>query len=144
MGLKSKCITRDLKWGVSVPVEGYSKKVFYVWYDAPIGYISITANLLGDGYKNWWQSKDVKLYQFMGKDNVPFHTVIFPSCLMSTKQDWTLLHHISTTEYLNYENGKFSKRKGTGVFGNHPPETGIPSEVWRYYLLVNRPEKSDS
>ena len=80
----------------------------------------------------------------MGKDNVPFHTVIFPSSLLASKQDWTLLHHISTTEYLNYEGGKFSKRKGTGVFGDAAESTGIPSEVWRYYLLVNRPEKSDS
>ena len=140
MGLKNKCITRDLKWGVSVPVEGYEKKVFYVWFDAPIGYISITANLLQDDYQKWWKNpKNVSLYQFMGKDNVPFHTVIFPSSLLATGQDWTMLHHISTTEYLNYESGKFSKRNGTGVFGDSASETGIPSEVWRYYLLYNRP-----
>ena len=80
----------------------------------------------------------------MGKDNVPFHTVIFPSSLLASGQNWTLLHHISTTEYLNYESGKFSKRNGTGVFGDSAASTGIPSEVWRYYLLHNRPEKSDS
>ena len=80
----------------------------------------------------------------MGKDNVPFHTVIFPSSLLADGQDWTMLHHISTTEYLNYETGKFSKRNGTGVFGDSASKTGIPSEVWRYYLLYNRPEKSDS
>lgn len=110
MGLKPKCITRDLKWGVSVPVEGFEKKVFYVWFDAPIGYISITANYLQEQYKEWWQNPSkVKLYQFMGKDNIPFHTVIFPSSLIASKQGWTLLHHVSTTEYLNYESGKFSK-----------------------------------
>jgi len=93
--------------------------VFYVWFDAPIGYISITANLLQEKYKSWWMNERVKLFQFMGKDNVPFHTVIFPSSLIASKQNWTLLHHISTTEYLNYENGKFSKRNGTGVFGTN-------------------------
>lgn len=111
-----------------------------MWYDAPIGYPSITANLLGEDYAKWWKNPEqVKLYQFMGKDNVPFHTVIFPCTLIGSKQKWTLLHHISTTEYLNYESGKFSKRNGTGVFGDSASETGIPSEVWRYYLLVNRP-----
>ena len=122
MGLKNKCITRDLKWGVPVPIEQFKNKVFYVWFDAPIGYISITAEFLQENYKKWWQNKNVKLYQFMGKDNVPFHTVIFPSSLIATKQDWTLLHHISTTEYLNYEGGKFSKTHGTGVFGNNAIE----------------------
>lgn len=140
MGLKPKCITRNLKWGVPVPVEGFEKKVFYVWFDAPIGYISITANYLQEQYKLWWQNpENVKLYQFMGKDNIPFHTVIFPSSLIGSKQGWTLLHHISTTEYLNYEDGKFSKSEGTGVFGDNAQVTGIPPEVWRYYLLINRP-----
>jgi methionyl-tRNA synthetase len=72
-------------------------KVFYVWYDAPIGYPSITANYTPD-WERWWKNPDeVKLYQFMGKDNVPFHTVIFPSCLLGTDDKWTLLHHLSTT-----------------------------------------------
>jgi methionyl-tRNA synthetase len=144
-GLKPVCITRDLKWGVPVPVEGFEKKVFYVWIDAPIGYISITANYLQEQYKQWWcNPKNVKLYQFMGKDNIPFHTVIFPSTLISSQLDWTLLHHVSTTEYLNYEGGKFSKSEGTGVFGDDAQDIGIPSEVWRYYLLINRPECSDT
>jgi methionyl-tRNA synthetase len=103
MGLKPKCITRDLKWGVPVPIEEFKQKVFYVWFDAPIGYLSITANHLGENYTKWWQNTEqVKLFQFMGKDNVPFHTVVFPSSLIASKQGWTLLHHISTTEYLNY------------------------------------------
>lgn len=143
-GLKKRCITRDLKWGVPVPLPGWENKVFYVWFDAPIGYISITANLRKD-WREWWQNPDgVRLYQFMGKDNVPFHTVIFPSTLMGTKKKWTLLHHISTTEFLNFEGGKFSKSKGIGVFGNDAVESGIPADVWRYYLLTNRPEKMDT
>ena len=143
-GLKKRCITRDLKWGVSVPLKGWENKVFYVWFDAPIGYISITANLRKD-WRDWWQNPEgVRLYQFMGKDNVPFHTVIFPSTLMGTKKKWTLLHHISTTEFLNFEAGKFSKSKGVGVFGNDAVESGIAADVWRYYLLTNRPEKMDT
>ncbi|KAH6576495.1 hypothetical protein BASA50_006780 [Batrachochytrium salamandrivorans] len=143
-GLKPRCITRDLKWGTPVPREGYENKVFYVWFDAPIGYLSITATYTNDWEKWWKNPKDVKLYQFMGKDNVPFHTVIFPSTLQGTDQDWTLLHHLSTTEYLQYESGKFSKSRGVGVFGNNVVDSGIPVEVWRYYLLSIRPESGDS
>ncbi|XJO76219.1 hypothetical protein BDV3_006775 [Batrachochytrium dendrobatidis] len=143
-GLKPRCITRDLKWGTPVPKEGYENKVFYVWFDAPIGYFSITANYTKD-WELWWKNpKDVKLYQFMGKDNVPFHTVIFPSTLLGTNENWTLLHHLSTTEYLQYESGKFSKSRGVGVFGNNVVDSGIPVEVWRYYLLSIRPESGDS
>ncbi|MBU1681720.1 methionine--tRNA ligase [Candidatus Micrarchaeota archaeon] len=143
-GLKKRAITRDLKWGVPVPLEGFEKKVFYVWFDAPIGYISITSNLI-ENWREWWMNPDgVKLFQFMGKDNVPFHTVIFPSTLMGTKQNWTMLHHINTTEFLNYEDGKFSKSRHVGVFGDDAMNSGIASDVWRYYLLINRPEKSDT
>ncbi|KAJ1979211.1 methionine--tRNA ligase mes1 [Dimargaris cristalligena] len=143
-GLKPRCITRDLKWGTPVPLEHMKDKVFYVWYDAPIGYPSITANYTDD-WQAWWKNpKEVQLYQFMGKDNVPFHSVIFPACEIGTGEDWTLVHHISTTEYLNYEGGKFSKSRNIGVFGTNVMDTGIPVEVWRYYLLANRPETSDS
>lgn len=145
-GLKRRAITRDLKWGVPVPLVGWENKVFYVWFDAPIGYLSITANLTPQ-WREWWMQPDtskLRLFQFMGKDNVPFHTVIFPSTMMGTSQPWTMLHHISTTEFLNYEDGKFSKSKGIGVFGNDAVESGIPADVWRYYLLANRPENSDT
>lgn len=147
-GIKERCITRDLKWGVKVPGDDpdMKDKVFYVWFDAPIGYISITANFVGkENWENWWKNPEhVQLYQFMGKDNVTFHTVIFPSTLIGTQENWTLVHHLSTTEYLNYEKTKFSKSNGVGVFGDHAESTGIPSEVWRYYLLSNRPETSDT
>ncbi|XP_010673414.2 probable methionine--tRNA ligase [Beta vulgaris subsp. vulgaris] len=143
-GLRSRCITRDLKWGVPVPHEKFKDKVFYVWYDAPIGYISITACHTPDWEKWWKNPENVELYQFMGKDNVPFHTVMFPSTLLGTGENWTLMKSISVTEYLNYEAGKFSKSKGIGVFGNDAKDTDIPVEVWRYYLLTNRPEVSDT
>lgn len=150
-GLRPRCMTRDLKWGT--PVPGMPDKVFYVWFDACIGYISITANLLKDGsWRDWWQAPSnrssgpkVELCQFMGKDNVPFHTVIFPSTLLgtsTTKEEckWTLLHHINTTEYLKYEGGKFSKSRNIGVFGNDARDSGIPSSIFRYYLLSIRPD----
>ncbi|MBN2545803.1 MAG: methionine--tRNA ligase [Spirochaetes bacterium] len=143
-GLLKRCITRDLKWGIPVPLEDYKDKVFYVWFDAPIGYISITATKFKD-WQNWWKNPDeIDLYQFMGKDNIPFHTIIFPSTLIGTKDNWTMLKTISSTEYLNYEDVKFSKSRGTGVFGDQVKETGIDSDLYRYYLLRNRPEKNDT
>ncbi|KAF9336432.1 putative methionine--tRNA ligase, cytoplasmic protein rar1 [Podila minutissima] len=143
-GLQLRCITRDLKWGTPVPLPGWEGKVFYVWFDAPIGYPSITATYTKEWEKWWKNPEDVKLYQFMGKDNVPFHTVIFPSTLIGTEENWTLLNTLSTTEYLQYETGKFSKSRGVGIFGNNVQETGVPPSVWRYYLLSNRPESNDS
>ena len=150
-GLKQRAITRDLRWGVPVPYKGFEEKVFYVWFDAPIGYISITKKAFPQHWKGWWYDdydtdnpKGVKLYQFMGKDNVPFHTVIFPSSLLGTNDAYTMLYTISSTEYLNYEDTKFSKSRGIGVFGDTAMETGIPADVFRYYLIRNRPERSDS
>ena len=142
-GLQERCITRDLKWGIPVPKPGYEDKVFYVWFDAPIGYISITANAVKD-WEYWWRDpENTELFQFIGKDNIPFHTVIFPSSLLATGEKWTMLHHMSSTEYLNYEGGKFSKSRGIGVFGNDVEDTGIPADCWRFYMFYNRPEKSD-
>ncbi|KAL8711553.1 MAG: hypothetical protein Q9220_003963 [cf. Caloplaca sp. 1 TL-2023] len=152
-GLKDRGISRDLKWGVPIPLdvfsdpkdqEIYRDKVFYVWFDACIGYVSITANYSTD-WEQWWRNpENVQLYQFMGKDNVPFHTVIFPGSQIGTRETWTRLHHLSTTEYLNYEGGKFSKSRGVGVFGNNARDTEVPADVWRYYLLKNRPETGDT
>jgi methionyl-tRNA synthetase len=143
-GLKQRCITRDLKWGIPVPLEGYEGKVFYVWFDAPIGYISITAQAM-ENWEDWWKDPEsIDLYQFMGKDNIPFHTVLFPASLIGSGQNWTMLNTISSTEYLNYEDSKFSKSRGTGVFGDHVMQTGIEADLFRFYLLRNRPEKNDT
>ncbi|MBU2646187.1 methionine--tRNA ligase [bacterium] len=144
-GLLPRPITRDLTWGIPVPRPGYENKVFYVWFDAPIGYISATKSARPDSWKEWWQDPEhTQLYQFMAKDNIPFHTVVFPACLLGTEKPWTLLHHISSTEYLNYENEKFSKSRRTGVFGTDIMELDLHIDLWRFYLLHNRPEKSDS
>jgi methionyl-tRNA synthetase len=142
-GLKPRAITRDLKWGIPVPKKGFENKVFYVWFDACIGYVSMTAGLgaeRGFDWKSWWQNpEEVELFQFIGKDNIPFHTVIFPSSQLGTGRNWTMLHHMSSSEYLNYEAGKFSKSKGIGVFGTDVMETGIPADICRFYIFWNRP-----
>lgn len=147
-GLKPTPLTRDLKWGVPVPIDSEEDpmkgKVLYVWFDAPIGYPSITANYTPEWKKWWFDQNNVELYQFMGKDNVYFHTVYFPSVLLAEGRDWTTLHHLSTTEFLNYEGGKFSKSRNRGVFGPQARETGIPASVWRYYLISTRPETQDA
>lgn len=156
-GLKPRAISRDLKWGVPIPVvdglvtEDYLKKVFYVWFDACIGYVSITKtytdgeNRDGKKWEQWWKNPEkVQLMQFQGKDNVGFHSIVFPSSQLGTHENWTKVHRISATEYLNYENGKFSKSRGIGVFGNNAKDTGIDPDIWRFYLLSRRPEFADS
>ena len=146
-GLQPRCITRDLKWGTAVPKEGYRDKVFYVWFDAPIGYISITAGYT-DKWEMWWKNPEqVEHYEFMAKDNVPFHSVVFPATLIGSQTkncNWTMVNRLMATEYLNYEDSKFSKSRGIGVFGNDAADTDIPSDVWRFYLLYTRPEGADS
>ncbi|XP_044761926.1 methionine--tRNA ligase, cytoplasmic [Coccinella septempunctata] len=145
-GLKPRCITRDLKWGVPVPMEGYRNKVFYVWFDAPIGYMSITKNYT-EHWQKWWKPEantDITLYNFMAKDNVPFHSIMFPATLLGCNRGYVTVKHIMATEYLNYEDGKFSKSRGVGVFGTDAQNTNIPSDVWRFYLLYVRPESQDS
>ncbi|KAF7494776.1 Methionine--tRNA ligase [Sarcoptes scabiei] len=143
-GLKARCITRDLKWGIPVPLEGYKDKVFYVWFDAPIGYVSITASICPDWEKWWKNPENVELYHFLGKDNVAFHSIIFPSTQLASNDKWTMCTNISATEYLNYEDSKFSKSRGTGVFGESAKNTGIPADIWRFYLLYIRPENQDT
>jgi methionyl-tRNA synthetase len=142
-GIKPRCITRDLEWGIPVPKKGFENKVFYSWFDAPIGYIGITKENRDD-WKSWWLGKDVRLVQFMGKDNIPFHTILFPSFLIGTGDDYTLVSDLSVNEYLNYEGGMFSKSRNVGIFGDDARATGIPADVWRYYIMVNRPERADS
>jgi len=143
-GLIPRSITRDLKWGIAVPIPQYEDKVIYSWFDACIGYVSITAQYTPE-WRRWWHSPDdVQLYQFLGKDNVSYHSVIFPGSQLGSRDDWTKLHHLSSTEYLTYEGGKFSKSRGVGVFGDTAKNTGIPADIWRFYLLSHRPESGDS
>ncbi|KAH7308968.1 methionyl-tRNA synthetase [Stachybotrys elegans] len=143
-GLEPRSITRDMKWGTKVPLPGYEEKVIYPWFDACIGYVSITASYT-DQWEKWWRNPEhVKLYQYLGKDNVVFHSVIFPATQIGTRDAWTKVHHLSATEFLMYEGVKFSKSRGIGVFGDSAQETGVASDVWRCFLLSARPETGDT
>ncbi len=137
--LKPRAISRKINFGIPIP---NSDLVFYVWFDAPIGYISITYEYI-ENADEWWHG-NTRLVQFMGKDNIPFHTILFPAELIGTHEKWTLVDTLSSTEYLNYEGGKFSKSQKRGVFCRDALSTKIPADYWRFYLMLNRPEKSDT
>lgn len=148
-GLQERCITRDLKWGFPVNKEGFEDKVFYVWFDAPIGYMGISKqwsdeNPVERDWKSWWlDAKDVSYFQFMGKDNVPFHSISFPATLLGTKENWTKVDYLKGMSYLTFEGGKFSKSEQRGIFAEDAIEE-FPADYWRYWLMSNAPEASDS
>ena len=147
-GLRERCITRDLEWGIPVPLEGYQEKVFYVWFDAPIGYIGISmewAERAGepDRWQGYWKDPDTRLVQFMAKDNVPFHTVTWPAVMMGADDGFVLADMVKAFQWLNYEEGKFSTSQARGVFTDQALEL-FPADYWRYYLLLIAPERGDS
>ena len=148
-GLRPRCITRDLKWGFPVNKPGFEDKVFYVWFDAPIGYIGITKQWADEqpgerNWKDWWlDAKDVHYVQFMGKDNVPFHSISFPATLLGTGENWTKVDYLKGMSYLTFEGGKFSKSEQRGVFAEDAVKE-FPADYWRYWLMSNAPEASDS
>ncbi|HWC62123.1 MAG TPA: methionine--tRNA ligase [Rhizomicrobium sp.] len=154
-GLNDRGITRDLEWGIPVPDDiagGKLKgKVFYVWFDAPIEYIASTKewadrNGKGDAWKSWWHgeaARDVVYWEFMGKDNVPFHTVGFPVTIMASGEPWKLVDRLKGFNWLNYEGGKFSTSGKRGIFMDKALEVA-PADYWRYYLIANAPESADS
>ena len=148
-GLEPRCITRDLKWGFPVNKAGYEDKVFYVWFDAPIGYIGITKQWSDEkpderNWKDWWMdAKDVRYVEFMGKDNVPYHSITFPATLLGTGENWTKVDYLKGMSYLTFEGGKFSKSENRGVFAEDAIKE-FPADYWRYWLMANAPESSDS
>jgi methionyl-tRNA synthetase len=148
-GLRDRNITRDLDWGVPVDRTGYEGKVWYVWFDAPIEYLGSTkewADLDPDArdWKSWWyEADDVTYTQFMGKDNVPFHTVGFPVTIIGSREPWKLVDYIKSFNWLNYYGGKFSTSQGVGVFMDDAVEL-LPADYWRYFLMANAPESDDS
>ena len=148
-GLKERCITRDLKWGFPVNKPGYEDKVFYVWFDAPIGYIGITKQWADEkpaerSWKDWWQNpKEVRHVEFMGKDNVPYHSITFPATLLGTRENWTQVDFLKGMSYLTYEGGKFSKSEKRGIFAEDAVKE-FPVDYWRYWLMANAPESSDA
>ena len=147
-GLQSRGITRDLKWGVPVPKAGFEDKVFYVWFDAPIGYVSATKSW-GEAsadrdWKSWWyDAKDVRYTQFMAKDNLPFHTIMWPATILGTREPWKMADYIKGFNWLNYYGGKFSTSSKRGVFLDQALEIA-PADYWRYMLMASAPESSDS
>ncbi|RMD49950.1 MAG: methionine--tRNA ligase, partial [Alphaproteobacteria bacterium] len=157
-GLRDRGITRDLSWGIpaqfpGAPWEGMDGKVFYVWFDAPIEYIAATAewaDAQGAGeaaWRRWWRldegAEEVRYIQFMGKDNVPFHTLSFPATLIGSREPWKLVDYIKSFNYLNYDGGQFSTSQGRGVFMDQALEI-LPADYWRWWLLSHAPENSDS
>ena len=157
-GLQDRGITRDLDWGVPVkrgsdPWPGMEDKVFYVWFDAPIEYIACSkewtdARGADDSeWERWWRTDkgadDVRYVQFMGKDNVPFHTLSFPATIIGSGEPWKLVDYIKSFNYLNYDGGQFSTSQGRGVFMDQALEI-LPADYWRWWLLSHAPESSDS
>ncbi|MDA7424068.1 methionine--tRNA ligase [Thalassococcus lentus] len=155
-GLQDRGITRDLDWGVPVqrgdePWPGMEGKVFYVWFDAPIEYIACSQEWVeagkGDDWARWWRTDkgadDVRYTQFMGKDNVPFHTLSFPVTILGSGEPWKLVDYIKSFNYLNYDGGQFSTSRGRGVFMDQALEI-LPADYWRWWLLSHAPESSDS
>ncbi|MFC0279684.1 methionine--tRNA ligase [Falsigemmobacter intermedius] len=155
-GLADRGITRDLAWGVPVqyegaPWSGMEGKVFYVWFDAPIEYIACSQEWVDAGkgadWERWWRTdkgaEDVTYTQFMGKDNVPFHTLSFPSTIFGSGEPWKLVDYIKSFNYLNYDGGQFSTSRGRGVFQDQALSL-LPADYWRWWLLSHAPESSDA
>ncbi len=147
-GLIERSITRDLDWGIPVPLENAEGKVLYVWFDAPIGYISSTvewAKNLGtpDRWKDYWLNQDTKLIHFIGKDNIPFHTIIFPSVLMEQEENFVLPYDVPANEYLNIKGQKSSTSKNYAIWVKDVVKYFNP-EFLRYYLAAIAPENKDS
>ena len=147
-GLKRRSITRDLKWGVPVPLKGYEDKIFYVWFDAPIGYISSTkewAERSGDPerWKEYWLDPGTTVYNFLGKDNIPFHTIFWPGMLMA-HEGLNLPYEVVGLQYCNYEGDKISKSRNWGIFCEKVVESGLDPDIWRYYLTYLIPETKDT
>ena len=155
-GLQDRGITRDLDWGIPVKNgdqdwRGMEGKVFYVWFDAPIEYIACAQEWVdagkGSDWERWWRTdkgaEDVTYTQFMGKDNVPFHTLSFPATILGSGEPWKLVDYIKSFNYLNYDGGQFSTSRGRGVFMDQALEI-LPADYWRWWLLSNAPETSDT
>ncbi len=143
-GLQPRAVSRDLEWGVPVPVEGAEGKVLYVWFDAPIGYISNTQELLPQSWDKWWKSEDTKLVHFIGKDNIVFHCIVFPS-MLKAYGDYILPDNVPSNEFLNLEGDKISTSRNWAVWAHEYLEQFPGKEdVMRYVLTANAPETKDN
>ena len=145
-GLKERSITRDSSWGFKVPKEGFEDKVFYVWVDAPIGYISFTEEWCKENnekLEEWWKSNDTELIQFMGKDNIIFHSIIFPAMMKGTGENWKFVDRLIASGWLKAKDIKFSKSRNKGLT-TEKALNDYPADYWRYILTALYPENMDS
>jgi len=147
-GLKPRPMTRDSDWGIPAPFEGAEGKTLYVWFENVLGYVSATIEYFkkhgnSDKWKEYWFDKDSKVLCFIGKDNIPFHTIIFPALLLATHEGYNLPWNVSTNEWLNFEGQKSSKSRKIGIWIDEALEM-FPADYWRYALMANRPETSDT
>ena len=144
MGLQPRAVSRDLDWGIPVPVEGADGKVLYVWFDAPIGYISNTKELLPDTWETWWKDPETRLIHFIGKDNIVFHCIVFPA-MLKAEGSYILPDNVPSNEFLNLEDDKISTSRNWAVW-LHEYLTDFPGkqDVLRYVLTANAPETKDN
>lgn len=145
LGLQPRAVSRDLDWGVPVPVEGAEGKVLYVWFDAPIGYISNTKELLPDSWEKWWKDPESRVINFIGKDNIVFHCIVFPAMLMAYGDNFQLPDNVPANEFLNLEGDKISTSRNWAVW-LHEYLADFPGkqDVLRYVLTANAPETKDN
>lgn len=144
-GLQPRAVSRDLDWGVPVPVEGAEGKVLYVWFDAPIGYISNTIELMPDQWEKWWKSEDTKMVHFIGKDNIVFHCIVFPVMLKAYGDGFILPDNVPANEFLNLEGDKISTSRNWAIWLNeYLDEFPGQQDVLRYVLCANAPETKDN
>ncbi len=144
MGLQPRAVSRDLDWGIPVPVEGADGKVLYVWFDAPIGYISNTKELLPNDWEKWWKSDDTRLIHFIGKDNIVFHCIVFPS-MLKAEGSYILPDNVPSNEFLNLEDDKISTSRNWAVWlDEYLVDFPGKQDVLRYVLTANAPETKDN
>lgn len=144
LGLQPRAVSRDLDWGVPVPVEGADGKVLYVWFDAPIGYISNTKELLPDNWEKWWKDEETKLVHFIGKDNIVFHCIVFPA-MLKAEGSFILPENVPANEFLNLENDKISTSRNWAVWlHEYLEEFPGKQDILRYVLTANAPETKDN
>ena len=144
MGLKPRAVSRDLDWGIPVPVEGADGKVLYVWFDAPIGYISNTKELLPNDWEKWWKSDDTRLIHFIGKDNIVFHCIVFPA-MLKAEGSFILPDNVPANEFLNLEDDKISTSRNWAVWlDEYLRDLPGKQDVLRYVLTANAPETKDN
>lgn len=144
MGLQPRAVSRDLDWGIPVPVEGAEGKVLYVWFDAPIGYISNTKELLPDSWEKWWKDPETRLLHFIGKDNIVFHCIVFPA-MLKAEGSYILPENVPANEFLNLEGDKISTSRNWAVWlHEYLEEFPGKQDVLRYVLTANAPETKDN